>query len=339
MYEIKSGYLSAAAAARTLGVTPATLYAYVSRGLIRSERAAGRTRRYHAGDVADLTRGRAPVGPVLPTAITLARDGQIFFRGRDAVELARTLSVREAAALIWDCDPAASFAADNVPDPLPGGGALHAALVALPPPARMLALLQVATAAEPRWPDAAAFFGYAGARLLRFLAAAAAGVAPSARPIDAVLAEAWSLGRDSRPLLRAGLILAADNGIDAAALATRAAAAAGVPPWQSVAAGLAALDFGADNGTDARADALIAMLPRAPRAPRPSRTLAAALAALGDALGLPRGGAAALYGIGRAIGLVAHLAEERTAQRPFRARGVYVGVTPEITPIPQSGRG
>ncbi|MGH6974351.1 MAG: helix-turn-helix domain-containing protein, partial [Stellaceae bacterium] len=44
--------LTAAEAARALGVTPATLYAYVSRGLIRSERAGGRARRYAAADVA-----------------------------------------------------------------------------------------------------------------------------------------------------------------------------------------------------------------------------------------------------------------------------------------------
>src|SRR5579872_5135857 len=181
--------LTAAEAARALGGTRAMLYDYVSRGLIRSERAGGRTRRYNAADITDLTRGGLPSGPVLATAITFVRGGQVFFRGRDAVELARTLSVREAAALIWDCDPAASFAADNVPEPLPGGDSLRGALANAPSLARMLALLQFAIVDEPRWPQAtAAFFGYAGARLLRFLAAAAAGGASSARPVEAVLA-------------------------------------------------------------------------------------------------------------------------------------------------------
>src|SRR5487761_726468 len=117
--------LTAAEAARALGVTPATLYAYVSRGLIRSERAGGRARRYNAADIADLTRGGLPSGPVLATAITLIRGGRVFFRGRDAVELARALSVREAAALIWGCDPAASFASDDVHEPLPGSDTLR----------------------------------------------------------------------------------------------------------------------------------------------------------------------------------------------------------------------
>src|SRR5579883_369592 len=137
--------LTAAEAARALGVTPATLYAYVSRGLIRSERVGGRARRYAAADIAALKRGGLPSGPVLTTAITFIGGGRVFFRSRDAVALARTLSVREAAALIWACDPAASFAADNVPESPPGGDALRSALATVSPLARMLALLQLAT--------------------------------------------------------------------------------------------------------------------------------------------------------------------------------------------------
>ena len=320
-----------------LGVTPATLYAYVSRGLIRSERAGGRARRYALADLAALKRGGLPSGPAVSTAITLVRGGRVYFRGRDAVELAQTLSVREAAALIWDCDPVASFATDNVPDPLPDSDVLQRALAGVPTMARLLALLQLATVAEPQWPQVTAeFFGYAGARLLRFLAAAAAGGAPSARPIEAVLAEAWGLGRETRPLLRAGVILSADNGIDAAALATRAASAAGLPPWRSVAVGLAALNFDGDRAADVRAGALMALLPQ--RSPAP-RTLPQAIVKLGAALGFPVGGAAALYATGRAIGLIAHVAEERVTKRACRGRGVYVGPTPAIGASPQSSRG
>jgi citrate synthase len=337
MYSETEATLSAAEAARLLGVTPATLYAYVSRGLIRSERGSGRTRRYAAADIAALRHGGLPSGPVVATAITLRHGGRLFFRGREAAGLARTLSVREAAALIWDCDPAWSFGADNVPEARPELDAVRAALATASPLSRMLAMLQLAVAAEPRWPHAgAAAFGYAGARLLRFLAAAAAGRTPSARPIEAVLAEAWGFDRDARPVLRAALILAADDGVDAAAVAARVAAAAGLPPWRSVAAGLASLDFDGTDRSDGRADALLAMLPRPTGG---SCTLTQAIARLGESFGFPPGGAAALYAIGRTIGLVAHVAEERAAKRPLRARGAYVGVTPAPAPIPQSGRG
>jgi citrate synthase len=49
-------WLNSKEAARRLGVSPATLYAYVSRGLLRSEGTNGqRERRYRADDVARLT--------------------------------------------------------------------------------------------------------------------------------------------------------------------------------------------------------------------------------------------------------------------------------------------
>ena len=59
----RDGYVNATEAARALGITRATLYAYVSRGLIRSEPEEGaRTRRYRADDVRALKNRRAPPG-------------------------------------------------------------------------------------------------------------------------------------------------------------------------------------------------------------------------------------------------------------------------------------
>ena len=91
-------YLSAREAANELGVQPATLYAYVSRGLIASVAGSGKQRRYDAGDVRRL-KGRKssdePTGlrpltgdPVLETELTLiAKDGPVY-RGHSALELA-----------------------------------------------------------------------------------------------------------------------------------------------------------------------------------------------------------------------------------------------------------
>ena len=83
---MNSEWISSAEAARRLGVSAATLYAYVSRGLLRSEGTTGRReRRYRADDVSRLKRRRA-VGrkaesiaanaldfgtPVLESALTL----------------------------------------------------------------------------------------------------------------------------------------------------------------------------------------------------------------------------------------------------------------------------
>ncbi|MFN4089501.1 MAG: MerR family transcriptional regulator, partial [Alphaproteobacteria bacterium] len=95
----------------------ATLYAYVSRGLIRSEAGTGARRRlYRADDVKRLrdrkAPGREPAGarpealawgaPVLDSAITLIAEGRLFYRGRDACELAATATIETVAAILWD---------------------------------------------------------------------------------------------------------------------------------------------------------------------------------------------------------------------------------------------
>ena len=54
-------YLSAREASAELAISPATLYAYVSRGLIRSEPSSdSRSRRYRAEDVRSLKQRRTP---------------------------------------------------------------------------------------------------------------------------------------------------------------------------------------------------------------------------------------------------------------------------------------
>src|SRR5689334_11277412 len=114
-------YLTAEEAAKELGISHATLYAYVSRGLIRSESIGGdkRSRRYHAEDVQRLkdskenrsnpSRVAASAlhwgAPVLDSAITLIANGRLFYRGQDVRELALSRSVEDVASLIWTGDP------------------------------------------------------------------------------------------------------------------------------------------------------------------------------------------------------------------------------------------
>src|ERR687890_2919363 len=101
-------YLGAGRAAEELGVSLGTLYAYVSRGMIRSETAGGRERRYRAEDVRRLKerkeRRRDPDRvvegalhwgtPVLESAITLIDDGGgLYYRGRDVAALAGQRSI------------------------------------------------------------------------------------------------------------------------------------------------------------------------------------------------------------------------------------------------------
>src|ERR1700760_35038 len=101
-------WLSSKEAARRLGVSSATLYAYVSRGLLRSEGSNGqRERRFGSDDVAGVERPR-DLGrqgesiaanaldfgtPVLESSLTLIEHGRLYYRGWDATQLARGSSL------------------------------------------------------------------------------------------------------------------------------------------------------------------------------------------------------------------------------------------------------
>src|SRR5580704_8635969 len=97
-------YLTAQEAAHALGVMPATLYAYTSRGQLRSEPAPGqpRERRYYREDIERLrarkearqdpakaaARGLHWGSPVLESGITLIHEGRLYYRGQDVLKLA-----------------------------------------------------------------------------------------------------------------------------------------------------------------------------------------------------------------------------------------------------------
>src|SRR5277367_3076074 len=115
-------YLSAAEAAAELAISPATLYAYVSRGLIRSEptKEGARGRRYRAEDVRSLKNRRAPLVegqglksadlPVMDSSVsTITEDGPIY-RGVKATALAETATFEQAATLLWDASASDPFA-------------------------------------------------------------------------------------------------------------------------------------------------------------------------------------------------------------------------------------
>ncbi|GAB3248283.1 citrate synthase [Arthrobacter pigmenti] len=109
--------LTTAQAAARLRVKPATLYAYVSRGLLRSERAEDGGSTFDALEIESLAgtrqarRGTAPPPPtaasgtplmVLDSELTLVDDDGLLFRGIPAVELARKYSFERVAAWFWN---------------------------------------------------------------------------------------------------------------------------------------------------------------------------------------------------------------------------------------------
>lgn len=279
-------YLSARQVADTLDIGVDTVYAYVSRGLLRSEPVPGepRTRRYPRPDVERLRRRKemrrdpeAAVpraldfgAPVLESAITLIEDGRLYYRGRDAVEVARSLSVEEVAALIWTGDPgdaAHLFAGSLHVGPLltgKGPSGLAALLAAVPvdlgPVERCQLVLPLAGAADLAALDLRpAAVAAAGARILRLLAAVAAGgePEPGAGPAR-LLQRSWAPDRPQvTAALRAALVLCADHELNVSAFVARCAASAHAGPYDVVAAGLATLKGGRHGGHTARVEALL----------------------------------------------------------------------------------
>ena len=101
-------FLTAGEAARRLGVKPATLYAYVSRGLLHRDKAAdGRGSLFDPDEVERLARRgrpRRPAGVVditVESAITQIAAGRLRYRGLDAAGLAASRSFEDVAELLW----------------------------------------------------------------------------------------------------------------------------------------------------------------------------------------------------------------------------------------------
>src|SRR2546421_7272203 len=107
---MQSTYLTARETAERLGIKRDTLYAYVSRGLLRSVAVPGsRERGYRAEDVERLRAGRGsnraargePLVPVIDSSICLIEGGRLYYRGHDALRLAETATLEDIAELLW----------------------------------------------------------------------------------------------------------------------------------------------------------------------------------------------------------------------------------------------
>jgi citrate synthase len=237
--------LTAADVAARLGVTRQTLYAYVSRGLLRSTAAPDDPRRslYDARDVAALLqrhrRGRARRAvaagttdfgePILRSSLTRIDGGRFFYRGQDAVILSRATTLEQTAALLWNSGELPAID-EPVADPSDQ-----------PPFTRCLrSVAELATRSDfTARPDQVTADA---TRLLRRVAQAAAGArfAPG-QPIHSGFATAWSLPPDTADLLRRALVLCADHELNASAYAARVVASTGAALAACVLAGLAAL--------------------------------------------------------------------------------------------------
>ncbi|MEZ4707673.1 MAG: citrate synthase family protein [Caldilineaceae bacterium] len=272
--------LSADEAADRLGISKATLYSYVSRGLIRSEEGAGKTRarRYVAADVEGLVRrkeqrrhpDRAAESalhfgdPVLESAITLIDNGRLFYRGWDATELACTHSFEAVASLLWGDSTAsgASFSTLELDDvSAQNMRAIQMQLQQwrhLAPVERFQLALPLAAAT-----DLAAFnqsrdaVAQTGVRILHMLTMVATDSLLT-MPIAQHLQQAWAPTTPAAAeLLNAALILCADHELNISAFTARCVASTGATPYGAVLAALAALQGPKHGGSTHQVTALL----------------------------------------------------------------------------------
>jgi citrate synthase len=281
----QSPYLTAQEAAAELGVSRATLYAYVSRGLIRSETSGAdkRIRRYHAEDVRRLQKRkelrRHPEKsaqealhwgmPVIESKITLIRNGQLYYRGQDAVSLASSHSVEEVARLIWavealkkrpsDRSSLPLFETTRVEQQLEQIRQAHQLVLELPPLIRFQALLPLMAsqdvAAYDLRPEIVA---QTGARILLTMTALAVNLSLTERKIAEALQQGWIASNpQASKLLNAALVLCADHELNVSSFTARCVASAGSTPYEVVQAGLAALQGTKHGGQTLRVEAFL----------------------------------------------------------------------------------
>src|SRR6267378_7041995 len=105
--------LTSRQAADRLGIKLDTLYAYVSRGRLRSVSVPGsRERRYRVEDVEVLrdtrdsekgVHGTDPEAlmPVIGSSICLIENGRLYYRGEDAILLSEVATLEQVATLLW----------------------------------------------------------------------------------------------------------------------------------------------------------------------------------------------------------------------------------------------
>lgn len=249
-------------AARLLGVTRRTLYAYVSRGLLRSEPGPGpsRARRYPRDQIAALlearsgspqeraTRGALSWGlPVIDSSLTLIADGRLYYRGHDAVAMSRTATLEDVAALLWSKPGGPATVA------FPSGSRVdrHAGRTHIERMERWL----VSDAAR-----SAATIGGPEATRLRDAAALVAGLlAAAGAPGDGALAErlARSWRTERVDAISAALVLCADHELNVSAFTARCTASADARLDRVVLAALCAFQGRRHGGMGSRVATLL----------------------------------------------------------------------------------
>lgn len=266
--------LGADEAARRLGITKATLYAYVSRGQLNAlaDPADPRASRYSSFEVDQLAqrrgqgrRGEQQIGatltqglPVLDSAISGIVDGQTIYRGRPAPEMAREgASLEDVARWLWQLEPH---------DPFDGAApvlgdvwtASVQATAAWPLAERTQARWAMAQGNlhGPAWLPDGEVLAHACGQHLRAALACFLGQAPSAQPAHELFATHWGLPEGAADLVRQALVLSAEHEMSLIALTARQLTSVGASLGAALMGALSYLGAAFNGGDSTRVEAL-----------------------------------------------------------------------------------
>lgn len=226
-----ASWISMTEACTRLGVRPQTIYAYVSRGKLEVMTDPENSRRslYRAEDVISLAK-RKQAGrkhetlaantlfgsePSIPTAVATFFRQRLYYRGEDAVLLARTATLEEVAGRLWNAEQQIHFLSEATGMSNPEG---------LSP--RVVAFMRLAAAAAT---------GHSTrGRMTRLLhnecqslvgqLADSFGASPGPEPLHQRFARGWGQSREIGELFRTAMVLLADHELTSSAFAARIAA-------------------------------------------------------------------------------------------------------------------
>lgn len=380
-----ASWISMDEACRLLGVRPQTVYAYVSRSklevmpdpvdtrrsLYRAEDVAGLAKRKQAGRKHETLAANALFGsePSIPTALCAFFRGRPYYRGQDAVSLARSANLEDVAQLLWAAEQPVDFSSSTpMRSGQPGRVAAFTALASL-----------AATGHSTR------------GRLTRVLhsegqslvgqLANAFGARHGSQPLHLRFAQGWKQSAQVADLLRTAMVLLVDHELTSSAFVARIAASTGASLPACLLAGLTTLSGPLHGDASGRVQALFSEVERLgedqvvahylstglPLAgfghhlypdgdPRAAALLAlfeppdviarfiekvtmltglqpnidVALAALVAHHRLPADAAFGLFATARSVGLLAHSLEQLGVAQVIRPRGRYVGQMPDM---------
>jgi citrate synthase len=373
-----------------LAVRPQTVYAYVSRGklevmpdpsdtrrsLYRAEDVAGLAKRKQAGRKHETLAANTLFGsePSIPTALCAFFRGHLYYRGQDAVSLARSANLEDLAQLLWGAEQPVDFSsATLVRSGKPGRAAAFTALASL------------AAAGHSTRGRLTRVLHNEGQNLVGRLANAF-GAQPGRKPLHLRFAQGWKQSTQVADLLRTAMVLLVDHELTSSAFVARIAASTGASLPACLLAGLTTLSGPLHGDASGRVQALFNEVERLgedevvahylstglplagfghhpypdgdPRAAallalfEPPKVIArfiqkvtnltglqpnidVALAALVAHHRLPADAAFALFATARSVGLLAHSLEQLSVAQVIRPRGRYVGPIPDM---PQGAR-